>query len=139
MTDLYRIVHLYRQFPKYDIFTYEQLVKNITPSLMLDQYQIHTLNGKDVGYTNWAFLNETVEARYKLTGKLKANEWNCGENIWVIGVIAKSNTLQIMKWVKEFFKPKLKINQCVKWIRKNDDLSIYRISQKYKRPFHQHI
>ena len=136
MTDLYRIVHLYRQFPKYDKFSYEQLVTMIAPSLNLDQYQIHRVGKDDVGYTSWAFLNDIVEHRYKLTGKLKANEWNCGSNIWVIGVIAKSHTFEIMKWVKEYFKPKLEVNQSVKWIRADDDLNIYRRSQKFKRQFH---
>jgi hypothetical protein len=41
-----------------------------------------------------------------------------------------------MKWVKEYFKPKLEVNQSVKWIRADDDLNIYRRSQKFKRQFH---
>ena len=136
MTDLYRIVHLYRQFPKYDCYTYERLVTMITPSLNLDQYQIHRVGKDDVGYTNWAFLNDIVEHRYKLTGKLKANEWNCGKNIWVIGVIAKSHAKEIMTWTKEYFKPKLEVNESIKWIRSDDNFNIYRRSQKFKRHFH---
>lgn len=136
MNDLYRIVHLLRQFPKYNKFTYENLVTMITPSLNLDQYQIHKVGKEDVGFTNWAYLNDIVELRYKLTGKLKANEWNCGDNIWVIGVVAKSNTFEIMKWVKEYFKPKLNVNQSVKWVRQDDNFNIYRRSEKYKRQFH---
>ena len=139
MNDLYRIVHLYRQFPKYDKFTYEQLVTMITPSLNLDQYQIHRVGTEDVGYTNWAFLNDIVEHRYKLTGKLKANEWNCGKNIWVIGVIAKSHTLQIMKWVKDYFRDKIEVNESVKWIRADDKFNIYRRSEKFKIQFYIHV
>ena len=136
MTDLYRIVHLYRQFPKYNCYTYERLVTMITPSLNLDQYQIHRVGKEDVGYTNWAFLNDIVEHRYKLTGKLKANEWNCGKNIWVIGVIAKSHAKEIMTWTKEYFKPKLEVNESIKWIRSDDNFNSYRRSQKFKRQFH---
>ena len=138
MNDLYRIVHLYRQFPKYDKFTYEQLVTMITPSINLDQYQIHRIGNEDVGFTNWAYLSDNVEQRFKLIGKLKANEWNCGKNIWVIGVIAKSHTLQIMKWVKDYFRDKIEVNESVKWIRADDDLQIYRRSEKFKRQFHLH-
>lgn len=136
MTDLYRIVHLYRQFPKYDCYTYDRLATMITPSLNLDQYQIHRFGKEDVGYTNWAFINDIVEHRYKLTGKLKANEWNCGKNIWVIGVIAKSHAKEIMTWTKEYFKPKLQVNESIKWIRSDDNFNIYRRSQKFKRQFH---
>jgi hemolysin-activating ACP:hemolysin acyltransferase len=138
MNDLYRIIHLYRQFPKYDKFTYKKLTEMITPSLNLDQYQIHRIGSQDVGYTNWAYLSDTVEQRYKLTGQLKSNEWNSGNNIWVIGVIAKSNTKQIMRWVIEYFRPKIEVNESVKWIRCNDNFNIYRISEKIKRPFHIH-
>ena len=138
MSDLDRIVHLYRQFSKYDKFTYEQLVTMTVPSLNLDQYQIHRLGKEDIGFTNWAFMNDIVQHRYKLTGKLKSNEWNCGKNIWVIGVIAKSHAREIIHWVKEYFKPKLEVDQSVKWIRADYDLNIYRRSEKFKRQFHLH-
>ena len=127
MNDIYRIVHLYRQ-----------LTEMITPSLNLDQYQIHRIGNEDVGYTNWAYLSDTVQERYKLTGQLKSNEWKSGNNIWVVGVIAKSNAKQIMRWVIEYFRPKIEVNESVKWIRCNDNFNIYRISEKIKRPFHIH-
>jgi len=136
MTDLYRIIHLYRQFPKYDKFTYKQLTEMITPSLNLDQYQIHRIGNEDVGFTNWAYLSDNVEQRFKLIGKLKPNEWNCGDNIWVMQVVAKSNAKEIMKWVKDYFRDKIEVNESVKWIRADKDFQIYRRSEKYKREFH---
>ena len=136
MNDLYRIVHLYRQFPKYDKFTYEQLVTMITPSINLDQYQIHRIGNEDVGFTNWAYLSDTVEERFKLTLKLKPTEWNCGDNIWVMQIVAKSHVKEIMKWVKDYFRDKIQVNESVKWIRANNDFQIYRRSEKYKREFH---
>ena len=136
MNDLYRIIHLYRQFPKYDKFTYKQLTEMITPSVNLDQYQIHRIGSEDVGFTNWAYLSDNVEQRFKLIGKLKPNEWNCGDNIWVMQVVAKSNAKEIMKWVKDYFRDKIEVNESVKWIRADKDFQIYRISEKYKREFH---
>lgn len=135
MNDLYRIVHLYRQFNKFDKYTYTDLVKMITPSLNLDQYQIHRVDNKDVGFTNWAYLSDTVEQRFKLTGKLKCNEWNCGDNIWHIETVAKSHLREIMSWTKEYFREKLEVNQSVKWLRIKDH-HIYRRSEKHKRDFH---
>jgi cytolysin-activating lysine-acyltransferase len=136
MNDLYRIIHLYRQFPKYDKFTYKQLTEMITPSVNLDQYQIHRIGSEDVGFTNWAYLSDNVEQRFKLIGKLKPNEWNCGDNIWVMQVVAKSNAKEIMKWVKDYFRNKIEVNESVKWIRADKDFQIYRRSEKYKREFH---
>jgi cytolysin-activating lysine-acyltransferase len=136
MNDLYRIIHLYRQFPKYDKFTYKQLTEMITPSVNLDQYQIHRIGSEDLGFTNWAYLSDNVEQRFKLIGKLKPNEWNCGDNIWVMQVVAKSNAKEIMKWVKDYFRNKIEVNESVKWIRADKDFQIYRRSEKYKREFH---
>ena len=136
MNDLYRIIHLYRQFPKYDKFTYKQLTEMITPSINLDQYQIHRIGNEDVGFTNWAYLSDNVEQRFKLIGKIKPNEWNCGDNIWVMQVVAKSNVKEIMKWVKDYFRDKIEVNESVKWIRADKDFQIYRRSEKYKREFH---
>jgi cytolysin-activating lysine-acyltransferase len=137
MNDLYRTIHLYRQFPKFDKYTYADLVKMITPSINLDQYQIHRVGNQDVGFTNWAFLSDNVEQRFKLTGKLKANEWNCGNNVWHIETVAKSHLREIMKWTKEYFRTKLEINQPIKWLRIKDH-NVYRRSEKYKREFHIH-
>lgn len=136
MNNLYRIIHLYRQFPKYDKFTYKELTEMITPSVNLDQYQIHRIGNEDVGFTNWAYLSDNVEQRFKLIGKLKPNEWNCGDNIWVMQVVAKSNVKEIMKWVKDYFRDKIEVNESVKWIRANNDFQIYRRSEKFKREFH---
>jgi hemolysin-activating ACP:hemolysin acyltransferase len=136
MTDLYRVVHLFRQFSRYDKLTYEDIIKKVIPSLNLDQYQIHRVDGKDIGFTNWAYLSDTVEERFKLTGKIKPNEWKSGNNIWHIETIAKSNLREIMSWTKEYFRDKLEVDQCVKWLRIKDNNIIYRTSEKFKREFH---
>lgn len=136
LTDLYRVIHLYRQFPRYDKMKYQDLVNAITPSINLDQYQIHRVNGQDVGFTNWAYLSDEVEKRFMTTGKLKSNEWNCGNNIWHIETVAKSHLREIMNWTKEYFRNLLEVDQPLKWLRIADDSTIYRRSMKFKREFH---
>jgi cytolysin-activating lysine-acyltransferase len=136
MNDLYRIIHLYRQFKQYDKFTYKELTKMITPSVNLDQYQIHRIGNQDVGFTNWAYLSDNVEQRFKLSLRLKDNEWNCGNNIWVMQILAKSHAKEIMRWVKDYFRDKIEVNESVKWIRADDKFNIYRRSEKFKREFH---
>lgn len=136
VTDLYKIIHLYRQFPRYDKMKYQDLINAIMPSFNLDQYQIHKVNGDVVGFTNWAFLSDEVEKRFMTTGKLKANEWKSGNNIWHIETVAKSHLREIMKWTKEYFRNLLEVDQPLKWLRISDDSIIYRRSMKFKREFH---
>jgi cytolysin-activating lysine-acyltransferase len=115
---------------------YQDLINAIMPSFNLDQYQIHKVNGDVVGFTNWAFLSDEVEKRFMTTGKLKANEWKSGNNIWHIETVAKSHLREIMKWTKEYFRNLLEVNQPLKWLRISDDSIIYRRSMKFKREFH---
>jgi hemolysin-activating ACP:hemolysin acyltransferase len=46
MSDLDRAVHIFRQMPRYDKYTYEQIAGMILPPLNLDQYQIHRVGKK---------------------------------------------------------------------------------------------
>lgn len=72
ITDLYKIIHLYRQFPRYDKMKYQDLVNAILPSFNLEQYQIHQVNGEVVGFTNWAFLSDEVEKKIYDNRKIKS-------------------------------------------------------------------
>ena len=46
INDLYKIIHLYRQFPRYDKMKYQDLVNMILPSFNLEQYQLQKVNGE---------------------------------------------------------------------------------------------
>ena len=121
MNDLYRAVHLHRQFKRFDKYSYEELVKMLTPSLNLDQYQIHRVGNQDVGFTNWAFLNDIVEFRFKTTGMLKPTQWNCGDNLWHIETLAKRNLKEIMSWTKNHFTSLYGYDKPIKWLRVRDE------------------
>ena len=136
INDLYKIIHLYRQFPRYDKMKYQDLVNMMLPSFNLEQYQLHQVNGEVIGFTNWAYLSDEVEKRFMTTGRLKANEWKSGNNIWHIETVAKSNLREIMNWTKEYFRNVLEVDQPLKWLRISDDSTIYRRSMKFKREFH---
>jgi len=117
--DFYKIIHLFRQFKKYDKYSYAELVDEITPSINLGQYQLFYKDNNLIGFLNWAFITDTVEQRFKTIGKLKKNEWNCGNNIWIINCIATKNFSDIFKWYKDYFKSITEKKQIIKWIRIN--------------------
>lgn len=121
MNDLHRIISVYRHFEKYNKYKYEQLIDMILPSYNLAQYQIHRDKNEVIGFTNWAFLNDIVEHRFKATGILKANQWNCGDNLWHIETLAKRNLKEIMAWTKNHFTSLYGYNKPIKWLRVKDD------------------
>jgi hypothetical protein len=53
-----------------------------------------------------------------------------------MNVLAKSNCLQIMKWVKNYFRDKIEVDESVKWVRQDNNFHIYRKAEKFKREFH---
>jgi len=121
INDVYKIVALYRHFPKYNHIKYEDIVKSILPSINLGQYQIHKDKNEIIGFTNWAFINDLVEHRFLRTGKLKSNEWRCGNNLWHIETIAKRNLKEIMSWTKQHFTSLYGYEKPIKWIRIKDN------------------
>jgi hemolysin-activating ACP:hemolysin acyltransferase len=135
LMDFYKIIHLFRQFKKYDKFNYAQLVDEITPSINLGQYQLFYKDNNLAGFINWAFITDTVEQRYIATGKLKKNEWNCGDNIWIVSCVAKTNFKDIYKWCKDYFKSITEEHQKVKWIRTNNINHIYKQFQTEHRKY----
>jgi len=121
MNDLHRIISVYRHFEKYNSYKYEKLVNMILPSYNLGQYQIHRDKNEVIGFTNWAFLNDIVEHRFKATGILKANQWNCGDNLWHIETLAKRNLKEIMAWTKNHFTCLYGYDKPIKWLRIKDN------------------
>ncbi len=126
LMDLYKIIHLYRQFKKYDKYSYKYLVEENIPAINLDQYQLFYKDRDVVGFVTWAFLTDTVEQRYIVSGKLKKNEWNCGDNIWIINCVAKSNFKEIYKWCKDYLTSITEENEQVRWLRTDNINHIYK-------------
>ena len=89
-----------------------------------------------IAFTNWAFLSDDVQNRFISTGKLNTKDWNSGNNVWHIDTICVKNIRKVMSWTKEHFRKILKVNQCLNWLRLDDNNVIYRKSLKFKREFH---
>lgn len=58
--------------------------------IMKEQFRLYKdAEGKPVGLVLWAFVNEEVNKRLELgIGKLGFNEWNSGDTLWIIDLIA---------------------------------------------------
>lgn len=70
-------------------YTIGDLVDRILPSLLRGQYRYYECNGEPIGFCNWAWLTDDVEAQV-LTGDyvLKPDEWACGRQLWFMEFIA---------------------------------------------------
>ncbi len=70
-------------------YTIGDLVERIMPSLLRGQYRYYERNGEPIGFFNWAWLTDDVEAKV-LTGNyvLQQDEWVGGKNLWFMEFIA---------------------------------------------------
>jgi len=125
------VINLFNQFDRYKG---KQLNTYLEPSIKLNQYKKFYDNNELVGFVNWAYIHDLVEKRFKQTGKIKSNEWNSGNNLWLIEIVSIKNTFKMMRWVYHYFRKQLKVDHSINWLRVDSD--IYRVGQKFKRSYH---
>jgi hemolysin-activating ACP:hemolysin acyltransferase len=121
-------------FNKFDRYKGKELNNYLEPSIKLNQYKKFYDNNELIGFVNWAYIHDLVEKRFKQTGKIKSNEWNSGNNLWLIEIVSIKNTFKMMRWVYHYFRKQLKVDHSINWLRVDSD--IYRVGQKFKRSYH---
>jgi len=90
------VINLFNNFDRYKD---KELTHYLKPSIKLNQYKKFYDNNELVGFVNWAYIHDLVEKRFKQTGKIKPNEWNSGNNLWLIEIVSIKNTFKMMRWV----------------------------------------
>ncbi len=125
------VINLFNNFDRYKG---KELTNYLEPSIKLNQYKKFYDNNQLVGFVNWAYIHDIVEKRFKQTGKIKSNEWNSGNNLWLIEIVSVKNTFKMMRWVYHYFRKQLKVDHSINWLRVDSD--IYRVGQKFKRSYH---
>jgi cytolysin-activating lysine-acyltransferase len=75
----------------------------IMPALQLKQFKIIRQDNMPIAYVSWAYINEETETRIKQGApKLAPREWNNGNRLWIIDVIAPfGGGLQILQKLAE--------------------------------------
>jgi hemolysin-activating ACP:hemolysin acyltransferase len=130
------IIKLFQTFDKYKDNSYQELYYHILPSINLNQYKTFKDEKGLYGFVNWAKLDNKDEDQYNQTGFLYKSQWNSGKNIWLYDIVIIRKTKEVMRWVYNYFKGYLEVNQPINWLRLDKQNNIYRVSSKYKREFH---
>ena len=87
--DVKDAVRLYKEQVIWKNKTDKELAIHIIPSVALNQYHIFRYENTGVAYafTNWAFLSDEAEKRFKKTGIVERFDWDSGKNVWHIDTI----------------------------------------------------
>ena len=119
--DLEEAIRLYKDQQIWKHMTTKELADYIIPSIALDQYHLFKYETTGVAYafTNWAFLSNEAEKRFKSTGIVERFDWDSGNNVWHIDTINTHNgkIKEIYKWTAENFLKILPEDTKVNWIR----------------------
>ena len=134
ITDIIKVIELYRKFSKYNSYTDRELAKSIIPSLSLSQYKIFkdNKNLKVYGFVNWAFMNEENKETFLSTGIIDNFDWNTGNNLIFIDLIGTKNIKQIFDWSINKASSFNNIEKEFNWIRVNNN-KVKRINTKQIR------
>ena len=119
--DLEEAIKLYKDQQIWKHMTTKELADYIIPSIALNQYHLFKYDTTGVAYafTNWAFLSNEAEKRFKSTGIVERFDWDSGNNVWHIDTINTHNgkIKEIYKWTAENFLKILPEDTKVNWIR----------------------
>ena len=119
--DLEEAIKLYKDQQIWKHMTTKELADYLIPSIALDQYHLFKYDTTNVAYafTNWAFLSNEAEKRFKSTGIVERFDWDSGNNVWHIDTINTHNgkIKEIYKWTAENFLKILPEDTKVNWIR----------------------
>ena len=119
--DLEEAIKLYKDQQIWKHMTTKELADYLIPSIALDQYHLFKYDTTGVAYafTNWAFLSNEAEKRFKSTGIVEKFDWDSGNNVWHIDTINTHNgkIKEIYKRTAENFLKILPEDTKVNWIR----------------------
>mgnify|MGYP003121488670 CR=1 FL=1 len=133
-TDIIEVIKLYRNFPKYNSYNDKEIAKSIIPSLSLSQYTVFKdkKNLKVYGFVNWAFMNNENKKLFLSTGIIDDFNWNTGNNLIFIELIATKNIRKIFNWSVKKAGTFSNIEKEFNWIRVNNN-KVKRINTKQVR------
>ena len=126
------IIELYRKFDMYKDYNDAELRLHLFPCLNLDQNRKHYVDGKLVGFTNWAFLSDKAQARFKQTGLIEKSDWKSGNHLWHIDTVAESNLEDIISWTNHYFTNKFGINKKINWLRIKNNQIVRKVTRTTK-------
>ena len=119
--DLQEVIRLYQDQYIWQHMTQRELADYLVPCIALNQYHIFRYDTTGVAYafTNWAFMSDESEKRFKETGVIEKFDWDSGKNVWHIDTINNHNGKinEIYKWTVENFLKILPEETEVNWIR----------------------
>ena len=88
-----------KMYRSYDI---EDIEAVIFPAIHLNQFRLYHQNNQAVAFFTWAKLSKEIEQQYIINNKnLTIDEWNSGENYWVMDFSAPyGHAKQVLKDLK---------------------------------------
>ena len=85
INDILDVIDLYKDdYPVWHGVKVKDIFYHIYPSLTLGQCKVHKDKDGVYGYRNWAFLSKEAEQKFLETREIGYNDWQSGENLWVI-------------------------------------------------------
>ena len=114
------IIFFYKSFDKYKNYSYQDLYKILIHSFNYNQFKIFKDN-TIYGFVNWAYFNQLAHDNFITTGTIR--NWNCGNIITHIDLVAKKNIKEIYLWSrKNIAKKSISNNTTYLKITKNNTI-----------------
>ena len=87
-SDLEIVFYIMSQCTRFKDMRLSGIQRLILPPMRLGQYKIYSDKEVPIGYASWALLSDELSEGYRNnTYKIKAQDWNSGDNLWLVNVL----------------------------------------------------
>lgn len=121
------IIDFYKTFDRYKQYSDFEIASHIKHSYKSKQYKVFR-DGEIYGFTNWAFLDKSAKDKFLQTGNI--DDWNCGDEMIHIDLLANKNVRKVYKWSKNNLAKNVGLGKITNWIRIDENNVITNIVNK---------
>jgi len=88
LEDLEIVFAIMSMIPRFENMGLKDIRRLIVPPVVLGQYRIYRDEEVPICFASWALLSDKISEGYKEgTYNLRPNDWNTGDNLWLINVL----------------------------------------------------
>ena len=87
-SDLEIVFYIMSQCTRFKNMRLGGIQRLILPPMRLGQYKIYSDKEVPIGYASWALLSDELSEGYRNnTYEIQAQDWNSGNNLWLVNVL----------------------------------------------------
>lgn len=83
------VLYLFQHSPRHKLLTLDEFARSVLPAVHFNQFRIYRIEGRPVGWVNWAWMEDAEAQGYMAGGfDFTIETWINGPHLWFIDYVA---------------------------------------------------